>query len=102
MSILQGGGGFPFLSDAVYDYLSNGDVFGISVRTEDVSDATLHFVVEKVCVCVFHCFYIGVYRNSPTIRPPFLSSSSRFKRGVGVYPGTCANTSVIRPPYVAV
>ena len=29
---------------------------------------------------------------SPTIRPHFLSSSSRFKRGVGVYPGTSANT----------
>ena len=35
------------------------------------------------------------YRNSPTICPPFLSSSSSFKRRVGVYPGTCANTPFI-------
>ena len=37
-------------------------------------------------------FLKPVYRKSPQISPPFLSSSSRFKRGVGLFAETCANT----------
>ena len=58
------------------------------------------FCTSTAVCTIYYCCHM--YRNSPTIRPPFLSSSSRFKRGVGVYLGTCANTPVIRPPYVAV
>ena len=53
--------------------------------------------VELLFIVNFHQLSseIITYHNSPTIRPPFLSSSSRRRRGVGVYPGTCADYTPI-------
>ena len=48
MSILQGGNGFPFLADAVYDYFCTGVYTGINVTNEEIPDSTLQFVIEKV------------------------------------------------------
>ena len=46
----------------------------------------------RKCHTVKPCLLMSYYRKSPQISPPFLSSSSRFKRGVGLFAGTCANT----------
>ena len=51
MSILQGGSGFPFLSDSVYKYLSTGVGLSISVVTEEIGDVTLRFIINKVQCC---------------------------------------------------
>ena len=48
MSILQGGGGFPFLAEAVYEYLSTQKCLGVSIAAEDMPNATLRFVIQKV------------------------------------------------------
>jgi len=48
MSIVQGGNGFPFLAEPVYDYLCTGRCTGISVGITTIPDPTLQFVVTKV------------------------------------------------------
>lgn len=48
MSIIQGGNGFPFLNECVYNYLCGGESTGISVTTESVPDSTLGFALENV------------------------------------------------------
>ena len=48
MSIIQGGGGFPFLSESVYKYFTTGVCLGIEVENDDIADGTLRFVVSKV------------------------------------------------------
>ena len=45
MSIVQGAGSFPFLSER---YLTTGVAVGIAVEDVDVADNTLRFVVTKV------------------------------------------------------
>lgn len=50
MSIVQGCGGFPFLSEGTYKYLSSGEGLGIVMNDEDVVDYTLRFILNKV-----HC-----------------------------------------------
>ena len=50
MSIIQGAGGFPFLAESVYKYLTSGVALGITVENADIADSTLHFVVTKVCI----------------------------------------------------
>ena len=52
MSIVQGCGGFPFLSEGVYKYLSTGIALGMSVKNEDIMDCTVRFVIKKVCCSV--------------------------------------------------
>lgn len=50
MSIMQGGCGFPFLAEPVFDYISTGKYTGIQVDVADVPDVPLKFVLEKVNV----------------------------------------------------
>ena len=48
MSVAQGGNGFPFLAEPVYDYLCTGRSTGISISVTDIPDPTLQFVAQKV------------------------------------------------------
>ena len=48
MSIVQGVGSFPFLSESVYRYLTTGVAVGIAVEDVDVADNTLRFVVISI------------------------------------------------------
>ena len=48
MSILQGCGGFPFLSDGVFKYLTTGEALGVNVKNGDIVDGTVRFVINKV------------------------------------------------------
>lgn len=48
MSVVHGGCGFPFLSKAVYEYLSCGKYTSIDVHLEDIPDPTLRFAIQKV------------------------------------------------------
>ena len=48
MSTTQDGNGFPFLSEAVYTYLSTGKYTNIIVDIDDVPGEMLKFAVEKV------------------------------------------------------
>ncbi len=48
MSIMQGGGGLPFLAEPVYNYLCTGVSTGIEVHNKDIPDHTLRFVLDKV------------------------------------------------------
>ena len=50
MSVVQGGCGFPFFSEAVFDYICHGDVTIIHVDPNDLSDGVLRVVVCKVHV----------------------------------------------------
>ena len=45
ISIVQGAGGFPFLSETVYKYLTTGVALGVAVEIVDIIDLTLCFVV---------------------------------------------------------
>ena len=51
MSIVQGCGGFPFLSEGVYKYFTTGEGLGIAVNNGDVLDSILRFVLNKVTPC---------------------------------------------------
>ena len=62
MSVLQGGNGFPFLADPVYDFLATGKTTNIVVRQDQLPDPSLQVVVGKVSepymtisVCVLKC-----------------------------------------------
>ena len=57
MSITQGGNGFPFLSEAVYTYLSTGKYTNIIVDTNDVPGEMLKYAVEKVITNYSMSFY---------------------------------------------
>ena len=46
MSVIQGGGGMPFLHDAVYQYIINGEKS--EVKLADVPDGQLSYVCQKV------------------------------------------------------
>ena len=48
MSVAQGGSGFPFLAEPVFDYLCTGRCTGISINIPNIPDPTLQFVVHKV------------------------------------------------------
>ena len=48
MSIIQGGGGFPFLSESVYKYFTDKMCLDIQVESKEIGDGTLRFVVSKV------------------------------------------------------
>ena len=48
MSICQGGNGFPFFAEQVYQYIVSGKCTGINVDTADIPDYTLKFVLQKV------------------------------------------------------
>ena len=47
MSIVQGGNGYPFLSQHVYDYISSGVMADVKVDNDHIPD-TLKFFIEKV------------------------------------------------------
>lgn len=51
MSVAHGGGGFPFLSKAVYSYISSGKYADIEVDFDDIPDITLKFAIQKVRKC---------------------------------------------------
>ena len=48
MSVVQGGNGFPFLADCVYEYLVSGVSTGIRIPMDKVPDPSLRFALEKV------------------------------------------------------
>ena len=48
MSVIQGGSGFPFLSEPVYSYLCTGKTTSVTVPTVNIPDPTLQFLCEKV------------------------------------------------------
>ena len=48
MSLSQGGSGFPYLSEAVYQYIATGVYTNIAARTDDIPGAILKFAVKKV------------------------------------------------------
>lgn len=48
MSIAQGAGGFPFLSESVFKYLTTGVALGVTIENTDINDSMLRFVVNKV------------------------------------------------------
>ena len=48
MSIAQGGSGFPFLTEAVYAFLSAGKCKGVEVDIENVPDPTLMLLLHEV------------------------------------------------------
>ncbi len=48
MSVTQGGNGFPFLSNHVYDYMSSGVLSDIKIDSNDIPDAMLKFCIKKV------------------------------------------------------
>ena len=50
MSVVQGGCGFPFLSEAVFTYICCGDVTNIKVDPDDLADGILRTVIYKVNV----------------------------------------------------
>ena len=50
MSVMQGGSGFPFMADAVYNYFCTGDSTGIIVPNDKVPNHILRCALEKVCV----------------------------------------------------
>ena len=50
ISNVQGAGGFPFLSESVYNYFTAGVALGIAVENLDIIVGTLRFVVNKVIV----------------------------------------------------
>ena len=50
MSILQGGSGFPFFSNAVYNYISCGKYTNIEVDLKDIPDETLKMAIGKVII----------------------------------------------------
>ena len=60
-----------------------------------------YIIIIIIMSCTLRFVERILYRKSPTISTSFLSSSAMLKRGVCFYPGTCANTPVICPPYVA-
>ena len=43
------GNGLPFLAESVYNCLVTGECTGIKVHTEDTTDPTVKFALEKVC-----------------------------------------------------
>ena len=48
MSIAQGGNGFSFLAELVYNYLHKRQSTGISANITDIPDPTLQFVVQNI------------------------------------------------------
>ena len=48
MSICQGGNGFPFFAEQIYQYFVSGKCTGVDIDTLDIPDYTLQFVLEKV------------------------------------------------------
>ena len=48
MSIAQGGNGFSFLAELVYNYLRKRQSTGISANITDIPDPTLQFVVQNI------------------------------------------------------
>ena len=50
MSITQGGSGFPFLAEPVYQYICTGECTNVNIATIDIPDPMLRFVVRKVSI----------------------------------------------------
>ena len=48
MSVVQGGCGFPFMAQPLYNYIVHGSIKGINVSVSDIPDGTLRFIVAKV------------------------------------------------------
>ena len=48
MSVVQGGCGFPFLAQPVFDYLVQGHYKGMNVPASDIPDVSLRFIMGKV------------------------------------------------------
>lgn len=48
MSVVQGGCGFPFLSEAVFQYICHGSADGIQMDPNDLADGVLRTVIYKV------------------------------------------------------
>ena len=48
MSVVQGGCGFPFLSEAVFKYICYGSTDGIHMNPNDLADGLLRTVIYKV------------------------------------------------------
>ena len=48
MSIAQGGGGFPFLSEAVFFYMTTEECDGKYIKSDQLPNSTFDFVVNKV------------------------------------------------------
>ncbi len=46
MSIAQGGGGFPYLSEAVYVYMTTDECDGKSIKSDQLPNTMLDFVVN--------------------------------------------------------
>ena len=59
MSVVHGGCGFPFLSKAVYEYLSCGKYTSIDVHLEDIPDPTLRFAIQKVFSYIICCLTLN-------------------------------------------
>ena len=57
MSLVQGGCGFPFLSDATFEYICYGDATNVKVDPNDLPDGTLRTVINKVQYMYVH-FYV--------------------------------------------
>lgn len=51
ISITQGGSGFPFLDEVVYNYLCTGKTTDIYLSNENIPDPMLCYVCEKVSYC---------------------------------------------------
>ncbi len=50
LSILHGGNGMPVFYESVYDYIAKGKHQSITIDEQDIPDAFLRYIVEKVSV----------------------------------------------------
>lgn len=93
MSIAQGAGGFPFLSESVFKYLTTGVALGVTIENTDINDGMLRFVVNKVililqtpCTTIFYsswplCLSVCVSLSTVILviyytRQPFIQNTS--------------------------
>ena len=52
-SIVQGGNGFPFFHEAVFNYFINATCTGAVIQSEDIPYEVLKYITEKV-LCLLH------------------------------------------------